>query len=150
MPYGRDCPTPKPHPRDKEIEEETIPGQGEPTRPPQGARRNGTRRNHPSGIPADAGKPATARTRRKTQRTVTTPLKGRCGEIETPYTARAGGEDGSRPGTNPATTSIHAGRGVCPAVRRDMRRSETTYYRTSPRSWKVHAASIDLLPQARA
>ena len=35
VPYGKGLPNPEaPHiPEDKEIEEETIPGQGEPTRP---------------------------------------------------------------------------------------------------------------------
>ena len=138
VPYGKGLPNPEaPHiPEDKEIEEETIPGQGEPT-PTAPVMPAGTRRN-PSdrGFRPMPGKPATAtRNRRKTQRTVTTPLQRTMRRNPTPvYRPRRRGRRISA-GTNPAT-SIPRGPGTCQASSERECGAARPTTRTSPRSWK--------------
>lgn len=139
VPYGKGLPNPEaPHiPEDKEIEEETMPGQGEPTptAPEVPAGRHAAEPIR-SGIPADAGKPTTAtRTRRKTQRTVTTPLQRPVRRNPTPvYRPRRRGRRISAE-TNPAT-SIPRGQGTCPASSARECGAARPTIRTSPRSWK--------------
>lgn len=139
VPYGKGLPNPEaPHiPEDKEIEEETMPGQGEPTptAPEVPAGRHAAEPIR-SGIPADAGETGNGyENRRKTQRTVTTPLQRPVRRNPTPvYCPRRRGRRISAE-TNPAT-SIPRGQGTCPASSARECGAARPTIRTSPRSWK--------------
>ena len=117
------------HPEDKEIEEETMPGQGEPTptAPEVPAGRHAAEPIR-SGIPADAGETGNGYENPPEDATDRddTPPKAGAEESDHPYTARAGREDGSRPRRIRRPRS-RAGKGRVRPVRARMRRSETYY-----------------------
>ena len=150
---ARDCPTPKRRtsPRTRRSKRKPCRAKASRRRPHPRCRQAGTRRN-PSdpGFRPMPGKPATAtRTRRKTQRTVTTPLQRPVRRNPTPvYCPRRRGRRISAE-TNPAT-SIPRGQGTCPASSARECGAARPTIRTSPRSWKGSWPTCSATTRARA